>query len=245
MRVNEADQGILNRLCPQHTFLIAGKQLELEQRLRESVGAVVWEAALVLSRFLEECSQPQGVYPDAVRLKGKRVLELGTGTGLVGMVAHLLGAQQVVLTDREEILSVTRDNVRHNMPHAVSPSDTDHPSSSPIMIKPLLWGSGEESCLGGAFDFVFAADLLYNNEHHEALLQTLLAVCADTSTTVIMVQKWRDSSKESGFFMQAEMHGLRYEMLELHTGLDGLGIWRWSGFPNDEEGIQIFRMRRI
>lgn len=33
-------------------FFRAGKQLEIEQRLRESVGAVVWEAALVLSRFL-------------------------------------------------------------------------------------------------------------------------------------------------------------------------------------------------
>lgn len=60
---------------------------------------LVWVGVLMVAS--EECSLPRGRYPDAVRLKGARVLELGTGTGLVGMVAHHVGAAHVVLTDRE------------------------------------------------------------------------------------------------------------------------------------------------
>ena len=79
---------------------------------------------------------------------------------------------------------------------------------------------------------------------HEALVQTLAALCSDRSTTVILVQKWRETSKESVFFMLAEMNGLEYELLELHQGIDNIGLWRWSGFPSEQEGIQIYRLRR-
>ena len=78
---------------------------------------------------------------------------------------------------------------------------------------------------------------------YEGLVRTLLALCSE-QTTVILVQKWREPSKESTFFMQAEMMGLSYEQLHLHTNPDGFAMWRWSGFPSDQQGIQIFRMRR-
>lgn len=250
LTVDPQDIGLLTRFTshsqPQSTFNIAGRTLEIEQRLRESVGAVVWDAALVLSRYLEDCNQPHGVYPDAVRLQGKRVLELGTGTGIVGMVAYILGAQEVVLTDREEILNITHDNLQHNLPKAVAhPDATVAAGGDPrVVIKPLLWGAGQEDTLGEPFDYVFAADLLYNSEHHDALVRTLVGLCTSTSTTIILVQKWRETSKESSFFMLAEMAGLKYEVLELHKGIDNIGLWRWSGFPSDQEGIQIYRLRQ-
>lgn len=42
-------------------------------------------------------------------LKGNKVLELGSGTGLVGLAAAILGADQVMLTD----LEYTLDNLRY------------------------------------------------------------------------------------------------------------------------------------
>ena len=50
------------------------------------VGCVVWDAAIVLAKYLET--------EDFARrhaLTGKRVVELGAGTGLVGLVAAVLG----------------------------------------------------------------------------------------------------------------------------------------------------------
>ena len=50
----------------------------------------VWDAGIALSHIL--CQHPQLV-------QGKRILELGSGAGLVGCVAARIGARQTILTD--------------------------------------------------------------------------------------------------------------------------------------------------
>lgn len=60
----------------------AGPALRLEQRAAGGVGCVVWDAALVLAKFLETGACPLG---------RRRVLELGAGTGAVGIMAATLG----------------------------------------------------------------------------------------------------------------------------------------------------------
>mmetsp|Transcript_35900 Transcript_35900/g.43352 ORF Transcript_35900/g.43352 Transcript_35900/m.43352 type:complete len:278 (+) Transcript_35900:144-977(+) len=268
--VLEEDEGLLNRLKPQGHFKIAGSELRVQQRLRESVGAVVWEAELVLCRYLEACSRPdvatsssRCVYPEYIDLKGKRVLELGAGTGLAGMLCAMFGASEVVLTDREEILDITFDNIRDNMSYALDEASSNAGSHSnagsdgalksaqpritgvngKIVIQPLLWGQGEEEKLQQPFDVVLAADLLYNSESHEALVKTLTALCRP-ETTVILVQKWRNANKECPFLMHAEMAGLEYEQMRWGMDLEGHGRWTWSGFPGKEEGIQIYKFRK-
>ena len=68
-------------------------------------GVVLWPAAIALAHEL-------ATRVDAFR--GKRVLELGAGTGLPGVVAASLGAR-VVQTDRSELaLAVCRRNGERN-----------------------------------------------------------------------------------------------------------------------------------
>ncbi|KAF1649902.1 Protein-lysine methyltransferase METTL21D, partial [Eudyptes chrysocome] len=59
-----------------------GPALRLEQRAAGGVGCVVWDAALVLAKFLETGACP---------LARRDVLELGAGTGAVGIMAATLG----------------------------------------------------------------------------------------------------------------------------------------------------------
>lgn len=52
------------------------------------LGLTVWDAGIVLSKYLE--------YQRSIgklHLRGKRCLEIGSGTGIVGLVAAALGAQ--------------------------------------------------------------------------------------------------------------------------------------------------------
>ncbi len=67
-----------------------GSVLRMYQCSRGDVGCVVWDAAIVLSKYLETeqfCSVQSGVST----WSSKNIIELGAGTGLVGLVAATLG----------------------------------------------------------------------------------------------------------------------------------------------------------
>ncbi|NP_001038810.1 protein N-lysine methyltransferase METTL21D [Danio rerio] len=68
-----------------------GSVLRMYQCSKGDVGCVVWDAAIVLSKYLETeqfCSIGSGVS----MFSSKNIIELGAGTGLVGLVAASLGA---------------------------------------------------------------------------------------------------------------------------------------------------------
>ena len=57
--------------------------------------SVIWPIAMVLGRHL--CRNP-------ALMRGKRCVELGSGTGMCGLVAAAVGAARVLLTDTAEAL---------------------------------------------------------------------------------------------------------------------------------------------
>ncbi|XP_037705481.1 protein N-lysine methyltransferase METTL21A isoform X5 [Choloepus didactylus] len=73
---------------PLATFSFANHTIQIRQDWRQlGVAAVVWDAAVVLSMYLET---------GAVELRGCSAVELGAGTGLVGIVAALLGLKSTL-----------------------------------------------------------------------------------------------------------------------------------------------------
>ncbi|XP_026554564.1 protein-lysine methyltransferase METTL21D isoform X2 [Pseudonaja textilis] len=131
--------------------------LRLTQRSAGGTGSVVWDAALVLARFLEKKAaqtEQSGGSPVGL-LRHKAALELGAGTGLVGLVAASLGAN-VTVTDLEEVQDLLKMNIENNQ-HLVSGS---------IQAKVLKWGEDVTDFLP-APDFILMADCIY----YEELLQ--------------------------------------------------------------------------
>uniref|UniRef100_A0A1A8H5J2 Methyltransferase like 21D n=1 Tax=Nothobranchius korthausae TaxID=1143690 RepID=A0A1A8H5J2_9TELE len=83
--------------------------LRLKQCYMGDVGCVVWDAAIVLAKYLEtkqfyEPTSGVNVW------SGKTVVELGAGTGVVGLMAATLGAQ-VKVTDLEDLLPLLKSIV--------------------------------------------------------------------------------------------------------------------------------------
>eukprot|EP00756_Hemistasia_phaeocysticola_P045924 Hpha_TRINITY_DN1967_c0_g1::TRINITY_DN1967_c0_g1_i1::g.31054::m.31054 len=95
--------------------------ISVEQLDTSDTGGSCWPSALALSNALAqgECGQ----------VRGRRVLELGSGTGLVGLVAARLGAQ-VCLTDleSEELQKLAQRNVDRN------------DVGGSCEVSPLVWG---------------------------------------------------------------------------------------------------------
>jgi predicted nicotinamide N-methyase len=87
-----------------------GHKLLLVQNPASSLGhgAVVWDASVIFSKFIE--NNPKLYSPS--NLAGKTVIELGSGVGLGGICFMLKGAD-VTFTDLETIIeSITTTNVQ-------------------------------------------------------------------------------------------------------------------------------------
>jgi len=118
-------------------------------------GATVWPASVVLVKYLER-------HRDAV-VAGKRVVDLGAGTGVTSIAAALLRAESVVCTDGEpKVVELARDNVRRvaselrvesetnvaaiddggNDDTATTTSTTTVIRGCPIQTQLYWWGSG-------------------------------------------------------------------------------------------------------
>ncbi|XP_014025423.1 protein N-lysine methyltransferase METTL21D isoform X1 [Salmo salar] len=107
-----------------------GSVLKIKQCFKGDVGCVVWDAAIVLSKYLETktlydpCS---GVNMWA----SKNILELGAGTGVVGLMAASLGAQ-VTVTDLEDLQSLLQVNIQDNQ-ELVSSGSIEAKSVKPLV----------------------------------------------------------------------------------------------------------------
>jgi predicted nicotinamide N-methyase len=110
---------------------------------------VLWPAALGLSRHLEN-------YPGLIR--GKKILELGSGLGLPSMVAMYLGGQVITTDFHPDVEEYFLRNCRH--------------SGLEGHFKRLNWR--EENQQMERFDVVMGSDILYESQHPEEVAQGLL-----------------------------------------------------------------------
>lgn len=103
------------------------------------------------------------------RFQGKTILELGSGTGICGIVSSMLGASRIILTDKFQdtrARQLVQDNV-----------DANRLDSSKVSIRKLVWGElNEDVCRGMRVDHIIASDCFYDDDLFEKLLFTVSLV---------------------------------------------------------------------
>ncbi|XP_041646609.1 uncharacterized protein LOC121511845 [Cheilinus undulatus] len=152
-----------------------GEDIVIQESI-DSYGAVMWPAALALCSFLENNRE-------RVNLKGKEVLELGAGTGLVTIVASLLGAS-VTATDLPDVLGNLRSNVMRN---------TRGRCRYTPQVEVLSWGYNLKHTHPTSvyhYDYILAADVVYHHDFLGELLATMKHFCRP-GTTLIWANKVR------------------------------------------------------
>ena len=102
-------------------------------------GATVWPAAMVLLKYLER-------HPHLV--SGRRVVDLGSGTGVTSLAAGLLGAIHVLCTDGEDsVVRLAQDNCIRAIRTQIEPGSSHHEmdivriGACPIHVEKYWWGT--------------------------------------------------------------------------------------------------------
>ncbi|KAG6833836.1 hypothetical protein H0H87_011770 [Tephrocybe sp. NHM501043] len=154
-------------------------------------GGIAWPAGEILSSYITKRG------PDF--LHGRTILELGSGTGLVGLVAaklklrkSVLGAQSVWITDQAPLLDIMRRNVLLNNLNAT------------VAVAELDWGGPLPTSLPVP-DLILAADCVYFEPAFSLLVQTLCdlvdARVDDKETEILFCYKKRRKADKRFFGM--------------------------------------------
>mmetsp|Transcript_42303 Transcript_42303/g.106742 ORF Transcript_42303/g.106742 Transcript_42303/m.106742 type:complete len:233 (-) Transcript_42303:486-1184(-) len=169
----------------QRTFVTkAFKSIVIQEDPNGGVGGSIWDANYDLLEFIQDDTRfPAGFFV------GKRVLELGSGTGLAGLVCASLGAT-ITLTDRADTVDLLKLNLQLN---AVLLQDVQ------TSVQELEWGKSDCSSFANQVDVVVAAECIYNLLYGDVLLATLQEVCTP-GTLVLFSYAQRNPDKEAQWF---------------------------------------------
>jgi len=187
---------------------------------RDLFSHYVWNAGLVLAELIE--AGTLGLSPsksgtgaaggDVEGLRGTAsdfsvaglsTFEVGAGTGLPSLMAALLGASRVVITDYPSpvVLENLHDNVRRNAQSSFSPLG----SVAPVVVEGHEWGRTSTPLAEGnrhAFDRVLSCDCLWMPWQHGKLRESLSWFLADLPAARVWIVAGFHTGREKmrGFF---------------------------------------------
>jgi hypothetical protein len=173
-----------------------GSAILVRQIRERGLSFQLWPAAAAMCRYLERSYGGEG-------LRGVRVLELGAGTGMAGVMAARLGAR-VTVTDLPHVLQNLQRNVELNVEEVEA-------CGGSLDVQPLRWGVREDVT---AFrsqppDLILASDCVYYDTLFEPLMLTLKHLCEAGENQkvplgpVLLLAHLRRWKKDGHFFRMA------------------------------------------
>ena len=197
----------------------ASVEVFVPQREVGDEAVVVWDAALVLSYYLEKHQLSLELFNDT---NPPHVVDVGAGTGAVGLVAASLGAN-VTLTDLPRTLPLLEEGVKANNGLLYNTSSTN--GKRFIRALPLNWGNISEvhelckkkeingTTVGGPPDLIVISDCVYFEDSLAPLICTLreLAKLSKENVQILLSYEVRDYSAKKkkikeDFFALAERY---------------------------------------
>lgn len=199
------------QLFPNVVRVRAGRILTFRQDWggSSSTGAAIWNGANIATRYLEESTGAESV-------KGKTVIELGAGVGYEGIIAHLLGAKEVAITDgSEEVLKLADENIAINCDI----------SKSPVYSGRLRWNTEDEKAFlqnGKTWDIILASDVTYLQKNRADLMNSIVHLSGPQTVTYLSMEP-RSVDEVKDTLAEATKAGLIYEETRSLVDADKIG----------------------
>lgn len=196
----------------------------------------LWNAGLQLAEFIEE--------DEAWGVRGQRVLELGAGTGLAGLVAALSGAREVVISDypAPEVLSNIRSNISTNIsPRRLAPSNKS--SIGEVHVEGHKWGTLTDSFSvqnKESFDTLLVADCLWMPPQHENLLRSIRWFLKEDGRAWVVAGFHTGRAKMRGFYAEEALKEADLEIEKIWERNAEGGERRWV----EDRGIEDVTERK-
>jgi len=161
-------------------FDFFGGKVLLKQDPTESCGGYIWRSAMVMLNYLENEKNFKRDH-----FKSKKVLEVGAGTGLVGIaMAKFLGCYSMI-TDQKSMIPLIQENIKVN-------NLTEESS----IAAELFWGVTDcSSFKTPSIDYIIAADCIYLEIAFAPLVSALSNLCDSNTEVILSTQKRRKADK--------------------------------------------------
>ncbi|XP_055496919.1 EEF1A lysine methyltransferase 3-like [Leucoraja erinacea] len=158
-----------------NNFEFCGFSLKIARMMdsRLGISSYIWDAGVSLCQYFEK---------EDVSFTGKKVIELGSGTGIVGILAALLGGN-VTMTDKPDTLKQINSNIAVNIPIACRHR---------LKVSSLIWGE-DQTKFPNDYDFILGSDIVYSSICYPALLETLRYLC-NQGTTIYLSSELRSGN---------------------------------------------------
>lgn len=142
-------------------------KLQIGSFIECNISGLLWTGAISLCRWLLSTTN---------EVRGKAVLELGTGTGACGIFAAALGASRVTLSDGGSAATLANAQANVEANRELWGTETE------VAVMPYTWGNSFDEELGG-YDWVIASDVTaYTEPHHVDLCSSLAEQLRKRST---------------------------------------------------------------
>ncbi|GMH50510.1 hypothetical protein TrRE_jg12218 [Triparma retinervis] len=181
-------------------------------------GHYLWPASTLMAKHLVENRDVYGPY--------RRALEVGSGSGMGGIVTALIGKGEVVMTDHDHgVLKRCETNV--GMTDKVG-GEGQEEIKGRCKYEEVRWGNKEDieriggGGGGGGIDLVVGADVIYSSEIVGILYDTVGGIMEEEGTFLMAQSFVYDEDTEREIDKQCEKRGWKREVLfenwEEHVG---------------------------
>ncbi|PKU84123.1 methyltransferase-like protein 23 [Dendrobium catenatum] len=189
--------------------------IDIMENMEENYGMFVWPCSIILAEY---------VWQQRSRFAGKKLVELGAGTSLPGLVAAKIGAD-VTLTD-----DLHKPEVLENMRRICNLNKLD------CKILGLTWGEWDAPLFELQPDIILGADVFYNSTDFDDLFATVTFLLQNSQGTVFITTYHNRSGHHLIEFLMAKW-GLK--CLKLLDGFSFIPAHKASSLQGNIQLVEI------